>query len=62
MLLLLDAVDRPQAPVGGPTLPCPRFVEATAEAGATADGKVPHLGPQLIARYIADLKAAGLLD
>jgi fatty acid CoA ligase FadD9 len=62
MLPLLDAVARQQSTVGGPTLPCPRFVEATAEAGVTGDGEVPHLGPELISRYVADLKAEGLLD
>ncbi|MGE5722355.1 MAG: thioester reductase domain-containing protein, partial [Sphingomonadales bacterium] len=62
MLPLLDAVARQQPSVGGPTLPCPRFVEATAEAGVTGDDKVPHLGPELIARYVADLKAEGLLN
>lgn len=61
MLPLLDAVAEPQPAVDGPTLPAPRFVEATAEAGVTADGKVPHLGPELIARYVTDLKAEGLL-
>lgn len=62
VLPLLDAVAHPQPAFGGPTLPCPRFEEATAQAGVTPDGKVPHLGPDLIARYVADLKAEGLLD
>jgi fatty acid CoA ligase FadD9 len=62
VLPLLDAVSHPQPAVDGPTLPCPKFVEATAEAGVTPDGKVPHLGPDLIARYVTDLKAEGLLE
>lgn len=62
VLPLLDAMAHPQPPVNGPTLPAPRFVEATAEAGVTPDRKVPHLGRDIIARYISDLKAQGLLD
>lgn len=61
MLALLDAVAQQQPPVAGPTLPCPRFVEATAQAGLTSNGEVPHLGPELIARYVEDLKTEGLL-
>lgn len=62
MLPLLEAVARPQPANPGSTLPCPRFVEATARAGVTADGQVPHLGAALIGRYVADLKAQGLLS
>ncbi|SKB94619.1 carboxylic acid reductase [Sphingopyxis flava] len=62
MLPLLEAVARPQPANPGSTLPCPRFVEATARAGVTDDGQVPHLGAALIGRYVTDLKAQGLLS
>ena len=61
LLPLMDAYARPATAVAGASVPARRFVEATAEAGVTADGQVPHLGQAMIARYLHDLKAIGLL-
>ncbi|WP_394657846.1 hypothetical protein, partial [uncultured Novosphingobium sp.] len=62
MLPLMEALAGQQPARAGPTLPCPQFVSATAEANVTADGQVPHLGREIIARYVTDLNAVGLLS
>ncbi|WP_288487469.1 thioester reductase domain-containing protein [uncultured Novosphingobium sp.] len=61
MLPLMEALSGQQPVRTGPTLPCPQFVAATAQANITADGRVPHLERKIIARYVTDLKAEGLL-
>lgn len=61
MLPLLSAVQRPGPPVDGSAVPAERFRNAVREAGLGPDGDIPHLSADLVATYVADLRALGLL-
>ncbi|MEV0247015.1 carboxylic acid reductase [Nocardia sp. NPDC050712] len=57
LLPLLRAFQRPARPLPGAALPTKRFQAAVQAAGA----EIPHLGPALISKYVADLHLRGLL-
>lgn len=60
VLPLLDAYRRP-APAGG-GLTADRFREAVREAKIGPDHDIPHLSRELVAKYLDDLRALGLLQ
>ncbi|HRD12352.1 MAG TPA: hypothetical protein PLI79_10860, partial [Mycobacterium sp.] len=63
LLLLLHSNHEVQAPE--PTLgsfaPTDRFRAAVQAAGIGSDGDIPHVTPEVITKYVADLKLLGLL-
>ncbi|HEY6870755.1 MAG TPA: carboxylic acid reductase [Novosphingobium sp.] len=61
VLPLMDAFARPSPATPGTRTPTGRFVAAVHESVPVNGGEIPHLGPALIARYIEDLRALGLL-
>ncbi|MFV0644837.1 MAG: carboxylic acid reductase [Sphingomonadaceae bacterium] len=61
VLPLMDAYQQPSPAVPDFQDFAPHFVDAVKQAEITPDGKIPHLTSDLIARYIEDLRAFGLL-
>ena len=61
LLPLMEAFAKPAPAQPGSAMSVTRFIEAVAQAGAGIGGEVPHLSRGLIARYVDDLKGAGLL-
>ncbi|MEV0079946.1 carboxylic acid reductase [Nocardia neocaledoniensis] len=62
LLPLLHAYRRPGRPVAGSALPAEGFRAAVRAAGVGAERDIPHLGPELIGKYVSDLKHLGLLE
>ncbi|SFS90432.1 carboxylic acid reductase [Saccharopolyspora flava] len=58
LLPLRHAFERPGEAVAGSAVPAGRFDAAVRESGTD----VPHLGPDLIAKYVTDLRALDLLQ
>ena len=56
MLPLLHAYAEPAQPAGS-TVPTEQFQAGVRQVGV-ADGQVPQIGPELIEKYVADLRAA----
>ncbi|MGW5437661.1 carboxylic acid reductase [Nocardia asteroides] len=61
VLPLMHAYRRPGVPVPGSALPADGFRAAVRAAGVGADADIPHLGPELMRKYVDDLGALGLL-
>ncbi|WP_079132204.1 carboxylic acid reductase [Streptomyces nanshensis] len=61
LLPLLDAFREPLRPVTGPRRPTVRFDAAVREAGVGGDDGVQGVPPELITKYMADLRHLGLL-
>ncbi|WP_078947927.1 carboxylic acid reductase [Streptomyces griseus] len=61
LLPLLHAFRRPEEPLPGSAIPADRFRTAVREAGIGADKDIPHLTPELIVKYPADLRQRGLM-
>ncbi|MBL1078745.1 carboxylic acid reductase [Nocardia sp. 2] len=61
LLPLLHAFRRPAPPIRGAALPAKKFHAAVQQAGLGPAGDIPHLSPELIAKYAADLRLHGLL-
>ncbi|MFE7717673.1 carboxylic acid reductase [Nocardia rhizosphaerihabitans] len=62
LLPLLHAHRRPGRPLPGSALPADGFRAAVRAARIGADHDIPHLGPELIEKYVSDLTGLGLLD
>ncbi|MFE3881299.1 hypothetical protein ACFXPX_43830, partial [Kitasatospora sp. NPDC059146] len=61
LLPLLHAFTEPEQPLAGSALPADRF-RAAVRAAALDDGDdIPHLSPELITKYVADLRAHRLI-
>lgn len=61
LLPLLHNYQEPERPVRGSVAPTERFRAAVQEAKIGPDKDIPHITPQMIAKYISDLKLLGLL-
>ena len=61
VLPLIDAYRRPAVPLPRPAAPSTAFRHAVRSAKIDADGAIPHVGEELIAKYAADLHHLGLL-
>ncbi|WP_301148211.1 carboxylic acid reductase [Mycobacterium simiae] len=61
LLPLLHNYQKPEHPVRGSIAPTDRFRAAVQEAKVGPDKDIPHITPQIIAKYISDLKLLGLL-
>ncbi|MEV0337047.1 carboxylic acid reductase [Nocardia sp. NPDC050717] len=62
LLPLLHAYRRPGRPLAGSALPAEGFRAAVRAAGIGAERDIPHLGPELIGKYVSDLTCLGLLE
>ncbi|RCH64957.1 NAD-dependent epimerase/dehydratase family protein [Streptomyces sp. SDr-06] len=60
LLPLLHAFARPEEPLPGSALPADRFREAVRAAALDEHHDIPHLTPDLITKYVADLRARRL--
>ncbi|WP_327064262.1 thioester reductase domain-containing protein [Kitasatospora sp. NBC_01302] len=61
LLPLLHAFAKPQQPLPGSALPADRFRAAVRAAALDEENDIPHLSPDLITKYVADLRAQHLL-
>ncbi|WP_280346302.1 carboxylic acid reductase [Nocardia neocaledoniensis] len=61
LLPLLHAYRRPGRPLAGSALPADGFRAAVRAARIGAEHDIPHLGPELIGKYVSDLAGSGLL-
>ncbi|MFI6867019.1 carboxylic acid reductase [Nocardia sp. NPDC050406] len=61
ILPLLHAFRRPAPAIPGAALPAKRFRAAVQQAHLGPDGDIPHLTPELIGKYVSDLRLLGLL-
>ncbi|WP_067529442.1 carboxylic acid reductase [Nocardia uniformis] len=62
VLPLLHAYRRPAPALRGAALPAKRFRAAVQQAELGPDGDIPHMTPELIGKFVADLRMLGLLD
>ncbi|MCX0272752.1 thioester reductase domain-containing protein [Nocardia zapadnayensis] len=61
LLPLLKAYERPLPPANGATVRAPRLQDAVAATPVAGHTEIPHLTRELILKYVADLRALGLL-
>jgi fatty acid CoA ligase FadD9 len=61
LLPLLHNYQKPERPLRGSLAPTDRFRAAVQEAKVGPDKDIPHITPQIIAKYISDLRLLGLL-
>ncbi|MFF2556716.1 carboxylic acid reductase [Nocardia sp. NPDC058058] len=61
VLPLLHAYRYPGPPIPGSALPAKRFHAAVQDAEIGPDRDIPHLTPELIRKYVTDLRSRGLL-
>ncbi|MEU6479119.1 carboxylic acid reductase [Streptomyces sp. NPDC047017] len=61
LLPLLHAFAEPEKPLTGSALPADRFRAAVRAAALDEENDIPHLSPDLIIKYAADLRAQGLI-
>jgi fatty acid CoA ligase FadD9 len=61
LLPLLHNYQRPEKPIRGSTTPTKRFQSAVHDAKIGPDKHIPHITPQVIAKYTTDLQKLGLL-
>ncbi len=61
LLPLLHNYQRPEMPVRGSIAPTDRFRAAVKRAKIGRDKDIPHVTPDIIVKYITDLKQLGLL-
>jgi fatty acid CoA ligase FadD9 len=52
---------KPEKPINGSTAPTNRFPAAVQDAKVGPDKDMPHITPQIIAKYVSDLRLLGLL-
>ena len=61
LLPLLHKYQKPEKPINGSMAPTDRFSAAVQDAKAGPDKDMPHITPQIIAKYVSDLRLLGLL-
>ncbi|MCV7196894.1 carboxylic acid reductase [Mycobacterium angelicum] len=61
LLPLLHNYRRPETPFNGAVIPTDRFRAAVQDAKVGPDKDIPHLTPQIITKYVTDLRLLGLL-
>ncbi len=61
LLPLLHNYQKPDQPINGSMAPTDRFRAAVQDAKVGPDKDIPHISPQIIAKYISDLRLLGLL-
>ena len=61
LLPLLHNYQKPEKPLRGSLAPTDRFRAAVQDAKVGPDKDIPHISPQIIAKYINDLRLLGLL-
>jgi fatty acid CoA ligase FadD9 len=61
LLPLLHNYQQPQKPINGSMAPTDRFRAAVQDAKVGPDKDMPHITPQIIAKYVSDLRLLGLL-
>jgi fatty acid CoA ligase FadD9 len=61
LLPLLHNYQKPDRPMNGSMAPTDRFRAAVQDAKVGPDKDIPHISPQIIAKYISDLRLLGLL-
>jgi fatty acid CoA ligase FadD9 len=61
LLPLLHKYQKPEKPINGSMAPTDRFPAAVQDAKVGPDKDMPHITPQIIAKYVSDLRLLGLL-
>jgi hypothetical protein len=61
LLPLLHNYQKPETPINGSMAPTARFRAAVQDAKVGPDKDIPHISPQIIAKYVSDLRLLGLL-
>ena len=61
LLPLLHNYQKPEKPINGSMAPTDRFPAAVQDAKVGPDKDMPHITPQIIAKYVSDLRLLGLL-
>ncbi|AGZ53396.1 carboxylic acid reductase [Mycobacterium kansasii] len=61
LLPLLHNYQKPAPPLRGSMAPTDRFRAAVQDAKVGPDKDIPHISPQIIAKYLSDLRLLGLL-
>jgi fatty acid CoA ligase FadD9 len=61
LLPLLHNYQKPEKPLNGSMAPTDRFRAAVQDAKVGPDKDIPHISPQIIAKYVSDLRLLGLL-
>src|SRR5580693_7804362 len=61
LLPLLHKYQKPEKPINGSMAPTDRFRAAVQDAKVGPDKDMPHITPQIIAKYVSDLRLLGLL-
>jgi fatty acid CoA ligase FadD9 len=61
LLPLLHKYQKPEKPINGSMAPSDRFPAAVQDAKVGPDEGMPHITPQIIAKYVSDLRLLGLL-
>ena len=61
LLPLLHNYQKPETPISGSMAPTDRFRAAVQDAKVGPDKDIPHITPQIIAKYVSDLRLLGLL-
>jgi fatty acid CoA ligase FadD9 len=61
LLPLLHNYQKPLVPINGSMAPTDRFRAAVQDAKVGPDKDIPHVSPQIIAKYVSDLRLLGLL-
>jgi fatty acid CoA ligase FadD9 len=61
LLPLLHNYQKPERPINGSMAPTDRFRAAVQDAKIGPDKDIPHVSPQIIAKYVSDLRLLGLL-
>jgi fatty acid CoA ligase FadD9 len=61
LLPLLHNYQRPETPILGSIAPTDRFRSAVRDAKIGPDKDIPHITPEVIVKYVTDLRLIGLL-
>ena len=61
LLPLLHNYQRPETPILGSIAPTGRFRSAVRDAKIGSDKDIPHVTPEVIVKYVTDLRLLGLL-
>jgi fatty acid CoA ligase FadD9 len=61
LLPLLHNYQKPETPINGSMAPTDRFREGVKDAKVGPDKDIPHITPQIIVKYVSDLRLLGLL-
>ena len=62
VLPLIHAYREPTPPLDGSPIPAERFRAAVRESLAPRWSDIPHLGPDLVAKYVRDLDALDIVS